>query len=80
MPTFAGHFLKRKSWGKNFLTMATFGRSLFETDFLGKKIYDKLFGLYSKKPPGTGGGGGSGGEYRGEYPGLLAGYCGDFLC
>lgn len=43
---------------------------LFEVEFLGKKICDKLSGLYSKKPPGTGGGGGSGpgmGEYLGGY-------------
>ena len=53
--------------------MATFGRSLFETDFLGKKIYDKLFGLYSKKPPGTGGGGGSGGSIGGSTPDYLPG-------
>jgi len=37
---------------------------------LGKKIYDKLFGLIWQKNPGTGGGGGSGpgmGEYLGAY-------------
>ena len=43
------------------MTNGYFGKSLFEIDFLGKKIHDKLFALYSKKPPGTGRGGGSGG-------------------
>ena len=44
-----------------------FWGSLFQSDFLGKKICDKLFGLYSKKTRGTGGGGGSG-PGRGEIP------------
>jgi hypothetical protein len=47
--------------GKNFFAMSTFRGSLFETDFLGKKIYDKLSGLIWQKNPGTGRGGGSGG-------------------
>ena len=44
--------------------------SLFEVDFLGKKICNKLFALYRQKNPGTGGGGGSGpgmGEYLRAY-------------
>ena len=69
-----GHFLRRKNSGKNFFAMPTFRGSLFEVDFLGKKICDKLSGLYSKKTRGTGGGGGSGGsigEYLGGYTRLI---------
>jgi len=62
-----GHFLKSILGGKIFMKSSTF---VFWVDFLGKKIYDKLFGLYRQKNPGTGGGGGSGpgmGEYLGAY-------------
>jgi len=36
-----GQFLRRKNSGENFFAMPTLGGSLFETDFLGKKICDK---------------------------------------
>ena len=70
-PTFASHFLKSifSFWREDFWKVY-FIKSLFQIDFLGKKIYDKLFALYRQKTPGTGRGGGSGsgmGEYLGAY-------------
>ena len=70
-PTFASHFLKSifSFWREDFWKVY-FIKSLFQIDFFGKKIYDKLFALYRQKTPGTGGGGGSGsgmGEYLGVY-------------
>ena len=53
---------------KIFLKNGTF---IFEVDFLGKNIFDKLFGPYSKKPRGSPGEGVQG---RGTWgiPGDLA--------
>ena len=50
--------------------MPTFTRSLFGLKILGKKIYDKLFGLIWQKNPGTGRGGGSGGGSPGVWWGV----------
>lgn len=53
------YFSGPKNFPEKFFCKAYFRGSLFETDFLGKNIFDKLSGLYSKKPPGSPGGGGS---------------------
>lgn len=61
-----------------FFPASTFGRKIFGKygtlvfgfDFLGKNIFDKLFGPYSKKPPWSPGEGVQGRGSPGVLPGL----------
>ena len=55
---FGKSLFEMEFWGKKLRKSSTF---VFKTDFFGKNFCNKLFALYSKKPPGTGRGGGSGG-------------------
>ena len=65
-------------WGKIFLTGRFFGGHFLKPIFWGKKFVTNCSPFIGKKPRGPVGEGVQG-EYRVEYPGLLAGYCGDFL-